>query len=528
MVVTWPQAAHLATHASDHYDVYFNMWRFGWVAHAALSPAATLLDGNIFYPAPNTLLFSDALPVPAAMAVPLLWAGVPPVLVHNLVLFAGILLSAIGMFVLARSLTGSAAAGVTAGLVFGFASYRFEHYSHMELQWSIWIPWAFWALERVRAHGRARHGIALGVFLALQFMSSIYYGIYLAVLVSISVLCGLLVDFSRKHPLRAQMTAFGAAASVALVLCTPYARPYLSVRPALGIRGFGEVAQFSARPASYLAASSSNVLFGKLTEHLGGQETRLFPGALALMLTGVCIFSRRSPRPLIYIVGLIAAFELSLGVNGLIYPLLYQHAPGFSALRAPARLGIFVLFFVAVLAAFGHVILIQRFQSRMREVAAAIWVILAIEYCVAPLDLVPYPNRSPPLYAWLARQPRGLVAELPLPMANFLPGDEARYAYMSTFHWQPLVNGYSGYYPRSYLMTLERLRRIRAGQSVGVLRRTGVKYVIVHFQSWDPQESIEASRVLHKDPSVQVVGQFDDGRGIAIVFQLNDEAPPVK
>ena len=528
MVVTWPQAARFATEAGDHHDVYFNMWRMGWLAHATLAPEATLLDGNIFHPERNTLLFSDAMPVPSATAVPLLWAGVPPVLVHNLVLFAGILLSAIGMFVLARSLTGSAAAGVTAGLVFGFASYRFEHYSHMELQWSVWIPWAFWALERVRAHGRPRDGIALGVFLALQFMSSIYYGIYLAVLISIAGVCSLLLDVSRKQPLRRQMTALAAAAGLAVVLCTPYARPYLAVRNSLGVRDVGEVAQFSAKPASYLAASSSNVLFGKLTEPLGGQETRLFPGALALFLTGLCIFWRRSPRALIYIVGLIAAFELSLGVNGLIYPFLYKYAPGFSALRAPARLGIFVLFFVAALAAFGHAVLAERFKLRLRVVAAVLWGILLVEYCVAPLDLVPYPNRSPPLYAWLARQPRGLVAELPLPMTNVLPGDEARYAYMSTFHWQPLLNGYSGYYPRQYLMTLERLRRIRAGNSVGVLRRTGVKYVIVHFVSWDPQESIAASRVLHEDPSVQVVGQFDDGRGVAIVFQLNDVAPPVK
>ena len=48
--------------------------------------------------------------------------------------------------------------------------------------------------------------------------------------------------------------------------------------------------------------------------------------------------------------------------------------------------------------------------------------------------------------------------------------------------------------------------------------------MIVHFVSWDPPESIAAAMVLYKDPSVQVVGQFDDGRGIAIVFELKDEA----
>src|SRR6266540_1830219 len=79
---------------------------------------------------------------------PLLWSGAPPVLVHNLVLLAGIVLSAAGIFMLALHLTGRPAAGVTAGIIFAFVPYRFDHYMHMELQWTIWIPWAFWALHR--------------------------------------------------------------------------------------------------------------------------------------------------------------------------------------------------------------------------------------------------------------------------------------------------------------------------------------------------------------------------------------------
>ena len=35
-----------------------------------------------------------------------------------------------------------------AGIVFAFVPYRFEHYMHMELQWTMWMPWAFWALHR--------------------------------------------------------------------------------------------------------------------------------------------------------------------------------------------------------------------------------------------------------------------------------------------------------------------------------------------------------------------------------------------
>ncbi|MBA3641145.1 MAG: hypothetical protein M3541_13420 [Acidobacteriota bacterium] len=55
-----------------------------------------------------------------------------------------------------------------------------------------------------------------------------------------------------------------------------------------------------------------------------------------------------------------------------------------------------------------------------------------------------------------------------------------------------------------------------------------MKYVIVHFVWWDPEESIAAAMVLYRDPTVKVVGQFNDGRGIAIVFRLDDEETPAR
>jgi hypothetical protein len=54
-VMTWPQAASIATAAKDHQDVYFNMWRFAWVAHALATSPTRLFDGNIFHHEPRTL-----------------------------------------------------------------------------------------------------------------------------------------------------------------------------------------------------------------------------------------------------------------------------------------------------------------------------------------------------------------------------------------------------------------------------------------------------------------------------------------
>ena len=69
------------------------------------------------------------------------------------------------------------------------------------------------------------------------------------------------------------------------------------------------------------------------------------------------------------------------------------------------------------------------------------------------MRLVWYP-RGALLYEFLARLPDGNVLELPLPRPDGLPFHDASYLYTSTFHWKTLVNGYSGYYPPSYIRRL--------------------------------------------------------------------------
>ena len=245
-VMTWPQVARLGTKATEHQDVYFNMWRFGWTAHAITTSPSKVLDGNIFYPERRTLTFSDAMPVESAIAAPLLWVRTPPVLVHNLMLLAAFVFSGSGMFVLARRLTGSAAAGITAGFVFAFAPYRFDHYMHMELQWTVWMPWAFWALHRMLETGRLRDGALMGAFVALQFMSSIYYGTYLAALLGLVTL--LLLCTVRRPQLKGRLIAVAIAGVTGFAMTAPYALQYAITKKRLGGRPSEQVLMFSAKP----------------------------------------------------------------------------------------------------------------------------------------------------------------------------------------------------------------------------------------------------------------------------------------
>jgi hypothetical protein len=525
VIMTWPQTRLLATHAVDHQDVYFNMWRLAWVAHSLASSPSTLFDGNIFYPEPHALAFSDAMLVEGLVAAPLLWAGVRPVLVHNSLLLGAVIASALGMFVLVERLTRNRAAAVIAGVIFAFAPYRFDHYMHMELQWTVWMPWALWAVHRTIESGRWLHGVQAGIFVALQMLSTVYYGVFLATVLPL-VAGLLLLSVTKSQALRAaRALALGGAA--AAIVCSLCALPYLAARRQVGQRSTDEIVKFSAVPRDYLSATPDSRIYGEVS--VGGPERRLFPGTLAVLLAITGLFLRPpTPSTVVYLIGLVAVFEMSLGLHGYTYRFLYDHVPVFAGLRAPARLGIFVIMFLAVLAANGHAALHDAVPTAARRaLAVLISCVLLLEYSVSPLQLVSYENAAPQVYEFLARLPSGVVAEFPVPLANAVPGPDARYTYMSTFHWKPLVNGYSGYHPPSYLRRLDHLQSFPDAVSIDVLRRTGVSYVLVHLSSYESADTLSSSELVNKllldlqrYPELVVLGRLRDGRGTAIVYRL--------
>ena len=56
---------------NDNGDAQLNEWIMAWVAHQLPRAPARLFNANIFYPAHDTLAFSEPLIVPALMGAPL-------------------------------------------------------------------------------------------------------------------------------------------------------------------------------------------------------------------------------------------------------------------------------------------------------------------------------------------------------------------------------------------------------------------------------------------------------------------------
>jgi hypothetical protein len=175
VVMTWPQAARLDM-VPDLGDPLFSTWRLAWTAHQIVRDPLHLFDGNIFYPERLTLTYSDSHIVLGLMSAPFLWAGFHQLAVYNVLFLSLFAFSGATMFVLVRALTGRSDAAMVSGTLFALYPYRFEHYSHLELQATFWIPLLLLAIHRAFKRGRGRDGLAAGLLMGLQTSSSLYYG----------------------------------------------------------------------------------------------------------------------------------------------------------------------------------------------------------------------------------------------------------------------------------------------------------------------------------------------------------------
>jgi hypothetical protein len=107
-----------------------------------------------------------------------------------------------------------------------------------------------------------------------------------------------------------------------------------------------------------------------------------------------------------------------------------------------------------------------------------------------------------------------------MPTPYTLPGLEPRYAYMSTFHWMRTLNGYSGFYPQSYIARLDPMNTLPEPAAVEALQRNVARYVIVHPHFYGAAQRDTILSDISSNPHFMELGRFDDGFGTATVFRL--------
>ena len=296
---TWPLAtAPWRLSLNYHGDVMLNEWIVAWIQHQLPRAPLALFQANIFHPARDVLAFSEPLIVPALLGWPAGLLGGSPVLVHNVLLIAGLALTMLGTYALAWHWTRDPFASLAAGAAFTFNAQSLLRLEHLQAAHAYGLPLAILAADRLIATGERRHAWWLAAWMVAMVYTSGYLVIFACV--ALAVLLVARIGTWRAQA-RQVIGGFTLAALVAGLVTLPLYVPYRRVAQEQGmVRSLEGVTQFSASPNDYLSSDSRvhRLLWNAAPP--AGSPDAFFPGmtvgALGLLALGTALASRRQRR----------------------------------------------------------------------------------------------------------------------------------------------------------------------------------------------------------------------------------------
>ena len=527
VVHTWPLATapHILSR-HDNGDVMLNEWILAWVQHQLPRDPLHLFQGNIFYPAHDTLAYSEPLIVPALMSAPVRWLGGSPVLVHNLLVIAGFALTALAAFAVIKQWTGDTVAAFVAASAFAFNTHLLVRLAHVQALHAYGLPLALLATDRLLLYRRTRDALWLALWMTAMAYTSGHFLIFATVMIAVALL-------SRpaewiREPL-AVLPRFALAAALTTAAVLPLSLPYQRVAREQGlVRSLENVGEYSATLKGYLAAAGRLHYSTWSAPLFQNDVDAFFPGVtvLALSLAAVVLAwrdrtagagtTRRRTTMLIAIGGV--GMVLSLGTHTPVYGWLYAIFPPLSSIRAAARFGNLFLLALALLAGMGAALLRSSgvFGRHATAATIALIALVNVEAIRAPFHYSRF-DGIPNLYSLLAREPgRVVLVEQPFypPQGIF---ENAEYVLNSTAHWRPLMNGYSGFMPQSYRDYAETFWFFPREHAIQAMRRAGVTHVMVHPLRFR-RDAPEMKRMIDASPFLE---RLAVGRNEITLYRLH-------
>ncbi|MCP5026223.1 MAG: hypothetical protein GY929_08040 [Actinomycetia bacterium] len=490
------------------------IWILEWGWHALTTDPVGLFDAPVFWPAENTLAYTENL----LPLVPIygIFATITGnwTLSLNLLLLSLSVISLAGTWLLVRYLSGRADIALLAAVIYTFSSYTLGQTGHPQLQALGFVPLGFWALFQVIDEPTWWRGFGLGLTTVAVTFSALYYGVVFALSVVIVVAAALIRQRGRFE--REQLRALVVAGVTVLIVSIPLMLPYLELRDSgVGARGYEP--QNSLFPLDLITPARGNWLYGTSLDSINSLGRpgahAVFPGFLALGLgllgLGLVAASWRQDRrggPEIlpptwpdrrrhlidlvvcgFAVGMLAAGPGSSAIP-LPFRVFHRFVPGFDGIRVTSRFAVIPLLVGAVLAALGLQWLIARRVWTRSWIPTAL-VVVAVLVHLGEMIGTPYyePLRTDAatlaVYEELDRRPPGVVLELPVLGEGFVVPwgyTEAPRLVYATTDWNTRFNGYSGDVPAGYFETAAVLAHFPAPEAIDLAESIGVRYVLVH------------------------------------------------
>lgn len=477
LAFVWPMPLHLTSElvSKGSNDLWQQLWNFNWMRTALLvqheSPYHTT---DIFYPSGVPLVYHSLNPFTAAVSIPMqVLFGV--VAAFNLMLIANLTAAGLATYWLGRILGLDALPAWAAGALFACnpSLGTAVNNGHADLLSIYWLPLGV-ALV-VRGGGLRSLGlppgprlalIAAGLVLAGSTVAIWYWTIMLLLFIG---LYGLVEGWGawRAGGWRA-LAAVAQRLALVLGVAALVFSPLLALLVQEQLRSPDSLLIDRTPTRDEVTQTGSQDL---LTFFLplpawpdvigAGLQGRTFGlGWIVLALSGVAVALARGARRtglalwlVIAAVCLVLALGPALIVNGQVTAITLPYdailnLPGAAAMRAPIRFTMLLSLCLAVLAATGLALLLQRCRTaRLRALVAALLLVPAlVEFFPVPRSLVA--ATVPDFFQELAAQPSPCAGRIAPPLADCgavleLPDAERVHKAMfhQTVHGHPMIGG---------------------------------------------------------------------------------------
>lgn len=488
-------ASNLSSALPDWLDYPYIVWTiFQNIEKIKTFNFAHFFDTNAFYPNKLTLLFSDTLLPQSIVALLFSFLTINPILVFNLTFIVTFILNYVAVFLFWNQIFKKDWLAFLGTLFVIFSPFFHHQLGHFQMQ-SYWpLFFALYFLFKNEEKKTVRNLVLVGIFLSIQFLSSVYLAVFL--LFSILAFYGVRVLFSREWEMVAK--SFFLIIGVFILVDSVFIKGYLDTKKIYGIkRDYGEYVTYSAHLSDYLFTTNINSALHKLPlitrwnsfdKHVVGEKAS-FPGFLLsiLALFGMFSFTKRKERfwinlqldkrQLFFLIILFFGILFSLGprlnFNGAYvyiptpYTLFLKFIPFLDSIRVPARWSF--LFYLGII--YFSLNLIKKLltlNNYFRILALTIFALFVLEYLplAAEAQVKEYKGKPYQLLETICSKEKKVLLEVPVTHFRVEGGIVVGLDYISKvllsslYHKCYLVNGYSGYQPPSILALEESIENL--------------------------------------------------------------------
>ena len=489
LVMTWPifNVAALST-ASYEGDARLVIWVLGWDNHAVLS-GLPLFQSNIFYPAADSLAYTEHMFGISLFTLPIYALTHNPVLAYNVIWFLSFVLNGLATHALLRRYTANDLAAFTGSLIFTFSFYRMlQGHGHLQQIWTWLVPLSLLLVERWFDRPTWLRAIAWSAAVLLQALGSWYVAVM--VVLANGVVIAWRLAAGPRSPLVTRLVQLLVVSAAAAVVIWPFAAHYRTLAPVEP----REILSLSADAASYLMPAEHTwpgrawlATMGRGPGSMFGERT-MYLGWIALVLAacGVVAAAARNqwrtagPYAAIALVAVLLSLGPPARPSGWMLYSLATHFPGIDGFRAPARFGLLVLLGVAALAALGVDAIVNRWPRAWTASLVIVPLMLSEWFVIGFPGKRPQPFLVPAIYRTPQVQSARALVSLPSYRGDIHWFWEPDYLLYSTVHWRPIVNGYGRWEPPEHAHNISHMMAFPGPNNAKTMRALGVEYVVLH------------------------------------------------